>query len=513
MNAPFKEDGAFDVYKEGPYKDQVVRQSLNNLRLAIIKSGLTLSYDKSTNRYFCARGDNPSQLLDDDFIKDLALEFDDKYKFQPDKLSDRLQSLARQNPFQSVSLSAARYEWIDPTELPRRQWLYAPHYIRGFMSVTVGAGGIAKSTLTMVEALAMVTDKPLLGVRLMKGARPLNEADGTRPLRVWYYNLEDPLDELQRRIGAICKYYKITPEEIGDRLFINSGRSTSLLIAQEERGEVRVNRDTVAQIMAELDAKKIDVMIVDPFVASHQVNENDNSAINLVAATWRDIAEAANCAIMMVHHTRKTNGNEASVEDGRGAGALLAAARSARVLNVMSSKEAEVAEIEESKRRSHFRADNGKANLSPPAERADWYQVASVELGNVKPGPGQEGVDWFQGDNMGVVETYAYPQIDLLNPTPRDRHRIMARVDEGRWRADQRSTKEPWVGVAVAEALDLDLASKAVKKSVIALVKQWLIAGLLKRVTAKDPHGEDREYVVRGPKSVVNESAEGAAAE
>jgi hypothetical protein len=39
---------------------------------------------------------------------------------------------------------------------------------------------------------------------------------------------------------------------------------------------------------------------------------------------------------MLVHHSRKTYGNEMTVEDGRGASALIDAARTARALNTMS---------------------------------------------------------------------------------------------------------------------------------------------------------------------------------
>ena len=86
-----------------------------------------------------------------------------------------------------------------------------------------------------------------------------------------------------------------------------------------------------------------------------------------MAKTWAKIAEETNTSIELVHHVRKgAPGVETTVEDGRGAVALLAAARSARVLNVMTESEAEKAGVE--RRRSHFRVDNGKANLAPPPD-------------------------------------------------------------------------------------------------------------------------------------------------
>jgi RecA-family ATPase len=88
-------------------------------------------------------------------------------------------------------------------------------------------------------------------------------------------------------------------------------------------------------IRAEIVAKAIDVLQIDPFVASHTVAENDNTKIALVARQWAAIAEETGCAVELVHHVRKLgNGSTVlTVEDARGASALIAAVRSARVIN------------------------------------------------------------------------------------------------------------------------------------------------------------------------------------
>lgn len=44
---------------------------------------------------------------------------------------------------------------------------------------------------------------------------------------------------------------------------------------------------------------------VDPFVSSHAVNENGNNAIDAVVKTWARIAKECNCAVDLVHHSRK----------------------------------------------------------------------------------------------------------------------------------------------------------------------------------------------------------------
>jgi len=79
-------------------------------------------------------------------------------------------------------------------------------------------------------------------------------------------------------------------------------------------------------------------MKIDPFISSHRVMENDNSAIDAVAKTWTGIAHATNTAIDLAHHSRKTGGAEVTMEDGRGAVVLLNAVRSARVLSAIRTR-------------------------------------------------------------------------------------------------------------------------------------------------------------------------------
>ena len=222
------------------------------------------------------------------------------------------------------------------------------------------SGAYGKSSLAIAEALAIVTGRALLDIT------PDERAN------VWLWNGEDPMEELQRRIVAAAMYYEIDPTEIEGRLFVDTGRETKIIIAEQTKIGAVVARPIVDAVIATIRDNEIGLMIVDPFVASHRVIENDNPAIELVAATWAEIADVTCCAIELVHHARKTSA-EITVDDGRGGSALLAKVRSARTLNGMTGDEAARAAVEN--RRTYFRVQNGKANLSPPAERADWYRL------------------------------------------------------------------------------------------------------------------------------------------
>jgi hypothetical protein len=363
-------------------------------------------------------------------------------------------------------IAATPFRWIEPATIPPRRFVYGRHYIRQFVSTTVAPGGVGKSSLGIAEALAMTSGKALLGVQ-PKGRS-----------RVWLWNGEDPLEELQRRVMATALHYGLTPEDL-DGLYLDSGRLMPIIIAKQAREGAVIATPIVEAVTATIRENGIDVVSIDPFVSSHRVTENDNNAIETVAKTWAGIADETKAAIDLVHHTRKTGGAEATVEDGRGASALLSAARSARVLNQMAAAEAGKAGVENPK--LYFRIDNGKANLTPPVAAADWYKLVSVDLGN---GPkGNLGIE--AGDNIGVVTAWTFPNAFDGVTVAHLRAAQQAVAAGGPWRENNQA--KDWVGKPIAKALKLDPDDKAVKQRVGTLLKTWTANSSFVRVMVYDP--------------------------
>ena len=179
----------------------------------------------------------------------------------------------------------------------------------------------------------MASGKPLLGV--------------TPPdrLRVWLWNGEDPREELERRMMAAAQYFELTRRDFEGYLFLDSGRPMPIIIAEQTKDGAKIAAPVVDAVTKTISDNQIDVLVVDPFVASHRVTENDNNAIE----PWQrpgPISPTYNCAIDLVHHARKTGGREMRLKTGEAQVALLNAARSARVLNGMTESEAEKAGID-----------------------------------------------------------------------------------------------------------------------------------------------------------------------
>lgn len=364
-------------------------------------------------------------------------------------------------------VKANAFVWRAEADIPPRKWLYGRHLLRKFLSVDVAAGGVGKSSVKIGEALAMASNRAIYGKEIGEG-----------PLSVWLYNLEDPLEETERRLHATAKHFNIQPEDVEGRLYVDSGREQPCIIAEEMDSGARIVRPVVDNIIAELQEKKIDVLILDPFVSSHSLSENDNRVMDMVAKEWGRIADLCNCSINLVHHVRKGNGTETTTDSARGAKSITDAARSVVVYNRMTKDEAELAGIKPDQASFHFRTANDKANLAP-AEKADWFRMNNVDLDN--------------GDKVGVACPWEWP--DTFAGISLDKtRRVQNAVGEGKYRMDVRSSD--WVGNIISTLLEMDPQDD--KKRLQTIIKEWVKNDVLRTYEEEDAQRRPRVYVEVG---------------
>ena len=259
-------------------------------------------------------------------------------------------------PEQRKDLLATPLGLLIPAKIDQRKWVMQNRLAAQFCTVTIAPGGLGKSTLTMEEMIAIATGRPLTGTAVnIQGA-------------TWIYNNEDPLDELHRRIAAICIKFDIDPAAIAETVHLNSGRDRPLIVARQTRDTI-IQTPDVPALEAAIKERNIIALTIDPFVSVHEVNENDNNAIAKVAKTFSRIADRTGCAINLVHHTRKApNGFESQTpgdaDSSRGASALISDARVAHTLSIMSKDDAEQLNIPPERRRWFVRMDQAKRSES-----------------------------------------------------------------------------------------------------------------------------------------------------
>ncbi len=347
-----------------------------------------------------------------------------------------------------------------PESIPPREWLYGTRLIRRFVSVLAAPGGVGKSALALAQALALVSGRSFLGEHVHHS------------VPAWVLNLEDPLDELNRRVAALMLLHKLPRAAIAGRLHLSSGRSRRLRMAElDETGIVHPDQQAVMDAAL---AAGIGLIVVDPFVKSHQLDENANTQIDAAATAWAEIAEATGAAVLLVHHVRKGASGDKAVGDidiMRGAKALTDAARSATLLSPMSEEEARHLSVPERERWRHVRLDDAKANMAPRAEAAQWFRLESVQLGN--------GTALYpQGDSVAAIAAWKPPspfrQLSAFECN-QALDKIAAGIGDGAAFSAHRSGRatERWAGSVLVRGFGLDEADAA------RVIAAWLRSGLL----------------------------------
>ena len=375
-------------------------------------------------------------------------------------------------------IAATPFRLRNAADVPRRQWLYGHTFIRGFVTVTAAPGGLGKSSLAIVEALALATGRNLLGVQPPKRCR------------VWLWNGEDPIDELERRVLGAALHFGIKAADLEGWLFVDSGRQMEITLAKQERNAVVVTEAVVAGLVEEIRALNIDLVVIDPFVSSHQVSENDNGAIDRVAKAWGRIADLTGCAVHIVAHTRKTGGNEVTADDMRGASALLAAARVGRVLNGMSKDIGSQLGIENY--RQFFRVSTDKANLAPRSDDEAWFELVSVDIRN--------GDERHPSDMVGVPTCWQRPDaFQGMTEWHMQEVRRRALQAEPPYRFDPQAASM-WIGELVGDVARLNPQNPADRARICTILKTWFASGALTKVDGdwKDEKGRHRPIVRPG---------------
>lgn len=382
-------------------------------------------------------------------------------------------------------IKASPFVLRDPSTLPEREWLYGKHYIKRYLTATVGAGGGGKSAHAISESLSMVTGKPLL------------DPNGGlfKPLRVWYINAEDPQDEIDRRFHAAAKHFDVGADDLADRLYTDSGRDQEFVIMRQDGRNLTVCQPLIDDMVAEIKHRKIDVVIIDPLVSTHEVPENDNGAMQRVAKAWTEVADRANCCVEVVHHVVKSK-DEVTADSARGGGALKDKTRGMRVINPMTAGEAAKVGLE--KPDGYFRIDHGKVNLVASGQ-SSWRRFASVPLGNGK-GPIKKG------DEIGVVEPWRWPSADDIADRAAEQKRavvadvpdellkgLKVRLQHSGYKADAKG--KPWAGDVLVETGIADDSQTA--KLMLAA---WIDLGELVVTEENDP-------VSRHPRKFIRPAA------
>lgn len=376
------------------------------------------------------------------------------------------------------SIIAAPYQWLDPSKIPPRPWLYGNQLLRGSVSMIVAPGGAGKTALATGMALSLVTGRDFMGSKIWGG-----------PKKVWLWNLEDSVEELSRGLQAAATYWSISADDLNGNLFLNSALNGDHLKLVSSRSEgPRENVELAKDIVTELKSNAIDVMFIDPFVSSHDANENDNKSMDAVVKLLALIAYEANCSIVLLHHTNKAFG-QVNENSARGASSVVNAARSVVTINPLNDAEAKLYDIDEDEMASYIKLHDNKNNRISACRLSTYMKFESVMI---QTSDGNE-------ESVGVIVPADLEIHEIQVLTENQIAHIQFEMKEGFDRHYHTAGK--WIGHAVGKVMKLDAKKKNHKARIKDMIHELESGGYIQVVTGKDNGGKEYQSYVIGTKA------------
>jgi hypothetical protein len=346
-----------------------------------------------------------------------------------------------------------------------RQWLIIGQFCRTFLSGLVAPGEVGKTTLRLTQAIELAIGRELLGMRIF----------GRR--RVLVLSFEDDRTELHRRILAICKHHGIDPKELKGWLFCRDLNGGARLAELDAKGKRRQIGRLDGQIRRAIARTRCDLVILDPFVKLHALNESDNADMNFVCELLIKIAQDLNIAVDSPAHTHKGVIQAGDADARRGASAQRDAGRLDYTLTVMSEEEAEAFGIPADERKRHMRLDKAKANIVR-AVKARWFRLASVRIDNATN-------EYPDGDEVQAIERWEPPET-WEGVDEETRADILDAIEDGLPAGQRYSSASAAKGRAAWRVVQRRCPSKP-EASCREIIRQWLKSGVLVEENYEDP--------------------------
>jgi hypothetical protein len=216
----------------------------------------------------------------------------------------------------------------------------------GKVTVLAGPGGVSKSMLMLHLLVYGALGQSWAGFSV------------TEPLRGLYASYEDDKLELHKRVHRLATALKENDDGLGDMLYDIDGmlqrnlllyaadeEATSwLLMRKDDQRSAAERTERVEWLVGLIKHARLKVLVLDPVVYTHNLEENNTGDMALYMQTLTHIAKSTNCAIVVLHHMHKTAQwatlDEINQGSLRGASSFADNSRSVGVLVSMPQKDA-----------------------------------------------------------------------------------------------------------------------------------------------------------------------------
>jgi len=313
----------------------------------------------------------------------------------PLNIRPALTATVNPSPTPQISLWSSTAMNVTFANIPHRRTLYGHDLIRGEVTVLGSPGGIGKSSLAIGIGVSIATGKELLGEKIYGTAH-----------HVALINAEDSTTEIQRRVRACSMAHQVLEKDLA-RLHIagvdHPGVQALSFLRTNAKNVSELDRSGLAALEELLVERRPDLLVLDPLVAlCSNGNINDNSSMSLVIRELKRLAIQFDCAVLIVHHTRK-GGEAGSAEAISGAASIVNLSRRAIMPVGITTTEADKLRVAAEERWRYFKLIDAKTNLAPRGIDPSIYRLHSIDLQNAEP------PTYPFGDNVQAVVRVQLP--------------------------------------------------------------------------------------------------------
>jgi RecA-family ATPase len=189
-------------------------------------------------------------------------------------------------PVEAAHLLAVRAE--------EHRWLIDGLWAEEAVGIVGGEPKCCKSFLALDMAVAVAS-----------GTACLRRYAVARPGRVLLFAAEDALHIVRGRLDGICRAAGVELANI----------DIQVITAPSVRLDVEVDRKSLAETVAALRPR---LLILDPFVRLHRIDENVSGEVAPLLAYLRELQRRHQLAVVVVHHARKGAGKARAGQALRG---------------------------------------------------------------------------------------------------------------------------------------------------------------------------------------------------
>lgn len=189
-------------------------------------------------------------------------------------------------PVEAAHLLAVRAE--------EHRWLIDGLWAEEAVGIVGGEPKCCKSFLALDMAVAVASGKACL-----------RRYGVARPGRVLLFAAEDALHIVRARLDGICRAAGVKLANI----------DIQVITAPSVRLDLEVDRKSLADTVAALQPR---LLILDPFVRLHRIDENISGEVAPLLAYLRELQRRHRLAVVVVHHAKKGAGNARAGQALRG---------------------------------------------------------------------------------------------------------------------------------------------------------------------------------------------------